>query len=136
MVRALLVIFVGLVLGGCSAGEKIAAARSEAARFHSLLNAGKYGEIYAGSSPELKAAETQEHFVTYLTAVHRKLGAAGESSQRSFDVNVAPDGTQVALNYRTRFAKGDAAETFVFSSNDNATKLVRYSIDSEATEVE
>ena len=132
MVRALLVVFASLVLGGCSAGEKIAAAQSQVARFHALLNAKKYGEIYEQSSPELKAAGSKERFVTFLTTVHSKLGAAGEASQVGFNVNFDPGGSRVALDCRTHFAKGDAAETFVFSSSGSETKPVSYTINSEA----
>ncbi|PSJ43200.1 DUF4019 domain-containing protein [Allosphingosinicella deserti] len=131
MVRVLLVIVLGLVLGGCSAGEKIAAAQNEAARFHSLLNAEKYAEIYEQSSSELKARETKDHFVTFLAAIHRKLGAAGEARQQGVNVNINPGGSHVALSYKTHFTKGEAGETFVFSSSGSETKLVSYNIDSE-----
>ncbi|QAY75768.1 DUF4019 domain-containing protein [Sphingosinicella sp. BN140058] len=132
MVRAFLVMVASVAVAGCSTGERVAAAQSQVARFHSLLNAERYGEIYDQSSSELKAAGSKEKFVTFLTAVHRKLGAAGEASQQGFNVNFTPGVSHVALSYKTRFARGEAAETFVFSSNGGATKLVSYNINSEA----
>ena len=62
-----------LLLAACSSGQDIASAEQELPRFRELMAAAEFSNIFEESSPELKQAISEQDFVKFLQAVHRKL---------------------------------------------------------------
>jgi hypothetical protein len=123
-----------LVLGLASSGCSVDTSPAEQAvpRFHSMLDAGNFAQIYDSCSEDLKSLSSQHDFVAFLAGVHRKLGASASSQRQGWRIDYRPTGTFVTLTYKTHFAEGEAQEQFVFRLQDNRALLAGYHIDSNA----
>lgn len=130
MRRLLVIALAGLA--GCSAGEDRRLAEQAVADFHHRLDAGQFEAMYAGSADDLHKATTQQDFVAFLGAVHRKLGKVKSATQQTWKINYQPSGTFVALSYSTSYAEGEAAEQFVYRMEDGKALLVGYHVNSNA----
>lgn len=68
----------------------------------------------------------------FLSAVHRKLGAASEANFVNINVNATTGGTFVTCTYQSAFAQGRAVETFVWKKSlSGDLKLYSYNIQSK-----
>lgn len=112
--------------------EDTSVAEQAVPRFHALLNAGKFEEIYNASSEDIKKATKQQDFIALLEAVHRKLGEVKSSERQAWKVNYQTSGTFVSLTYKTIYSEGEAAEQFVFLLKGKAATLAGYHINSNA----
>jgi len=68
----------------------------------------------------------------FFGAIHRKLGDAGEWSLQGWNVNVTTSGTIVRLECKTKFARGEATESFVWRVRGESASLMGYHINSVA----
>lgn len=121
-----------LVLSGCSPTADTEAAEQAVPKFHQLLDAGRFAEIYELSSEELKKVASKQDFLALLEAVHRKLGNTKSSQKQTWNINYHTSGTFVTLVYKTTYAEGEASEKFVFRMHDKAAVLAGYHINSNA----
>lgn len=121
-----------LLLAGCSASANIDAAKAGVQQFHDLLNAGQLQAVYDQSDQVLKTAATPDRLIGILSAVHRKLGAAGQSTLENWNVNYTTSGQFVTLTYKTTFASGPGDENFVYKIDGNVAKLAGYHINADA----
>jgi hypothetical protein len=108
------------------------AAEQAVPRFHELLDAGNFIEIYEKSSDDLKTSATQKDFVALLEAVHRKLGNTKSAEKIGWNVNYQTSGTFVTLNYKTAYADGNADEQFVYRLDGKVALLAGYHVNSNA----
>ncbi len=122
------------LVAGCSVGD-MAAGRGQAEKgvseFHTLFNAGRFGDIYDAASDEFRAASKPGRFAELLAAVQRKLGNTTGTENRGWRVNSRNLRTYVELSQATRFDRGEALETFAFLVRDGKAILLRYNIQSE-----
>lgn len=125
-------IAIAFVLSGCSASEDTAVAEAGVPKFHALLDAGNFDDIYEKSSDNLKQFGKRKDFVALLEAVHRKLGNTKSSEKQGWNINYQPAGTFVTLTYKTNYAEGEAAEQFVFVMQGKTALLAGYHINSNA----
>ena len=123
---------IAIAASGCSMSANTTAADQGVTRFHAMLDAGQYADIYNGSSPQMKQAATEQDFVSMLDTVHRKLGTTRSVAQRNWGINYDTKGTFVTLVYKTTFSTGDADEKFVFLMQGQTPSLVGYHINSMA----
>lgn len=141
MIRALLCLtLLASSLAGCSVSDADRSAAAVAAeqgvsKFHQQLDAGRFEEIYAGTSDEVKKSGSLQEFASGLEAIHRKLGASKSTKQQTGVVSVGTPGTMVTLNYVTTYTGGDANEQFVFLIHGNVPSLAGYHINSKALEI-
>jgi hypothetical protein len=131
LVLKTLTVLLLLILAGCSAPD-FSEAESDITELHHELDNEQFSDIYQSGSPELKAATSESDFVKFLAAVHRKLGKVQSSVSTFKGFNITTNGTFVTLNYKTRFAQGDAQEQFVYVTRDKKTLLMGYHINSMA----
>lgn len=120
------------ILCGCSMSADTTLAEQAVPKFHEQLDAGRFDATYADSANEFKKATTQQDFVAFLDAVHRKLGNTKASDKTGWRMNYQMSGSFVTLAYKTTFDGGSAQEQFVFRSQDKAAALVGYHINSTA----
>jgi hypothetical protein len=121
-----------LAMAGCTMSADTKLAEDAVPKFHEMLDAGQFDEIYAGAGDELKHVATKQDFVALLAAVHRKLGASKTSTEKGWHVNIHTSGTIVTLNYATTYAQGEAGEQFVYKLDGGQALLVGYNINSNA----
>jgi hypothetical protein len=126
------IISIALALMGCSASTDTAVAEAGVPKFHKLLDAGNFAEIYEQSSDNLKKVSKQNDFVVLLDAVHRKLGITKSSEKQGWNISYHTSGTFVTLTYKTVYSEGEAAEQFVFVMQGKAAMLAGYHINSNA----
>jgi hypothetical protein len=117
-------------LSACSSSQDVGEAQAGIRRFHAQLDAENYGAIWATTSPEMHRAAQQAQLVTFLSAVHRKLGKVTTSTQMGWNVNYNTAGTFTTVTQHTVFAQGTGDETFVFKSDKGQIQLVGYHINS------
>jgi len=97
-----------------------------------MLDAAQFESIYDASASDLKRVATRKDFVDLLEAVHRKLGVAASSDERTWIVNYNTSGEYVTLTYHTKYAEGNAAEQFVYRLEAGKALLAGYHINSNA----
>ena len=133
MTRKLLVLLLFVLsLAGCSMSADTSSAEEAVPKFHGMLDAARFDDIYAQSADAMKSASSQADFVALLEAVHRKLGNTKSSTKTSWGVNYQTSGTWVTLVYKTVYDSGDAQEQFVFLVKDKSALLAGYHVNSNA----
>jgi hypothetical protein len=132
MRKILLIAALSLTTAGCGAGGAKSAAEGAVTQFHQMLDAGRYHDIYAGTSPEFKNATSEAQLNALLQNIHDQLGTVGQAQEQSWHYNYNNGVTQVDLSYNTRFASGTATESFVYRIDNGRPALVNYSIHSNA----
>ncbi len=131
--RALILLVVlAFATAGCSMSGDKTAAEQGVDRFHTMLDAGQFEQIYAGATADCRRITAQQDFVALLNAVHSKLGAMRSTKERNWRINFDNKGTFVTLTYATTYAGGDAEEQFVFLIDQDTPALQGYHINSNA----
>jgi hypothetical protein len=119
-------------LGACSAGRDTAAAEAAVERFHQMLNAQRYHEIYQETAGEFRRVTSEDQLIGVLRMVHDRLGAVAQAQRQGWHVNYANGTTRVELNYNTQFASAPGTERFVYTIDNGAAALIRYDVNSDA----
>ena len=130
--RKFVAVILAVVLAACSNSADKKAAEQAVVDFHEMLDASQFDAIYVGSAQDMKNAVKQEEFVTFLQAVHKKLGNLKSTVPQGWRINYQTSGTFVALGYETHFAEGDATEEFTYRVDSNKATLVGYHVNSMA----
>jgi hypothetical protein len=118
--------------GGCTAGQDTAVAEAAVARFHQMLDAQQYHEIYQGTDGAFRNVTSEAQLTGILQTVHERLGAVQEASRSGWHVNFSNGTTRVELNYNTRFASAPGTERFVYTIANGGAALVSYDVNSAA----
>jgi hypothetical protein len=139
--RALLsfvAVFAVLILfPSCSAKQDIKTANEAVGRFHNLLDAERFAEIYDGADQRFQQASGREDMLKFFAAVHRKLGNVRGSAARSFNISYfAGQGKMVVVGYYTTFERGAAQENFTWHMGKQGAQLVGYQINSNVLAVQ
>jgi hypothetical protein len=116
----------------CGAQKDLASADAGVARFHQLLDSQDYVTLYVQADQKFRDATKLDDFVALMTAVHKKLGRVGNAARKGFFVNYNTSGSQIRVNYTTKFGDGDAEEQFVWSKKGDNLALLGYHINSNA----
>ena len=120
-----------IVAIGCSAiTDGKPAAESAVVEFHSMLNDGKYTEIYAATDERLKEVSSEEDMLKIFNAVHTKLGLVKNSTAQSWKAANYNLTTTIVIVQATEFEKGKGTETFTFVIADKKATLAGYYIES------
>ena len=114
----------------CHASEDTAAAEKAVTDFHAKLDLGGFHTIYAESDPLLKQNTPEPKLVTFLEAVHRKLGVVKKTTRTGWNFNTSTSGTDVTLTYHTTFAEGEGTERFSYRIHGGRPSLLGYRINS------
>jgi len=99
--------------------------------FHKLFNEGKYREIYAASNADMKAASTEDDFIKFTEAVHRKLGQHVNSTDAGWRVNTFNFKTTAVVTQNSEFEQGKGVETFTYLISGDSCTLKGYNINSK-----
>ena len=119
-------------LGACSFSADVGAAEKAMDGFHQRLNAGRFDAIYAGASPQFKAAPAQPQLPALLHAVHTRLGQFRSNKTTGWHVNATTSGTFASLNVTSIYTNGQAREAFMYQIAAGRAALVNYQINSPA----
>jgi hypothetical protein len=119
-------------LAACSVSAETKQAEQAIQHFHELLDAGQSVAIYESAADDLKKVSSQQEFVAFLDAVHRKLGVSRSASKKGWNVNYGLSGKFITLNYTTVYAEGEASEQFVYRVAGGQALLAGYHVNSNA----
>jgi hypothetical protein len=121
-----------LLLWRCGTAFYKGAVASDAAagEFHAKLNAERYQEIYSQADGQFKTSGKEEEYTQFFRGIHDKLGNAGTSTRGNINLNASPGGRYVIVTYQTKFAHGEAVETFTWRWQGERLLLVGYNIQS------
>jgi hypothetical protein len=104
-----------------------------AQRFHQELNSGQYEQIYSEADQGFAQPGKHDELVTFLQAVHTKLGDVRMESLLSIHVGASTGGGAfITTQYNTTFARGTGVETFIWVKSRGSLKLYGYNIQSNA----
>jgi hypothetical protein len=117
-------------IAACSAKQDMAVAEKGIDVFRQKLAEGKFVELYAEASDELKKASSEQDFVRLLETVNNKLGPTVKSTETNWNVNLTTGGTFVTIAKATKFQHGVGDETFVYRIIEKKAYLVAYHINS------
>jgi len=122
-----------VVLSACGIISKATAEAGEAVKhFHEQLNAEQYEDILSQADRGFSEAQSHDQMVKFLSAIHRKLGNAGETKLTGYHVNYGTGGVFTTTSYTTSYANGSADETFVWMKSGDKLKLYSYHVSSMA----
>jgi hypothetical protein len=113
-------------------GDKVRAAQKGVDHFHAQLNTQQFDAILGHASPEYRKVMTAEENRKLFTGIHKKLGDAGDWGLEGWSVNFTPSGPVVRLQCKTKFALGEAQETFLWRIIGSGPSLLGYNINSAA----
>src|SRR5215831_5266776 len=111
---AAICLIVMVALGtSCDVAASKKSAEQAVVTFRSQMDSERYDDIYNNADAAFRENQSQEEIVSFLRAVHNKLGKVVEANPRGFGVNTAlGSGTGVALSYETKFEGGKGTEDF------------------------
>jgi Protein of unknown function (DUF4019) len=121
-----------ILLAGCGARKDMQIAEAGVTRIHAQMDAEQYGDMYAQADDAFRAASKQQDFLDLMSAIHRKLGRVQSASETRYFVNFTTSGTQVRLNYHTKFEGGEGDEEFLWHVSGEQALLLGYHINSNA----
>ena len=132
MRKSLLIAALCLAAAGCAAPGAKAAAENAVTRFHQLLDAGRFHDIYQATAPEFRNVTSEEQLNGLLQTVHDRLGAVRQARQQNWHYDYTNGVTRVDLSYETSFASGTGVETFAWRINNGVPTLLSYDLRSDA----
>lgn len=120
-------------LTGCSASPERVAEES-IRKFHSQLNAGEYGDIYARAAPELRRRLTEPEFTATLRSVNSRLGRMRRvelpGGVRQFfggwQFGTGGRSGVVKKSVMVHYEKGVALENFEWATGGGQATLIDY----------
>jgi|ERR1043166_1764180 hypothetical protein len=89
-----------------------------------------FGDVYATAGPGLRQAVTEDKFLEFMDALDRKLGPWESASEPAWNVTRTTNGHFVRLTYESRFARGIAAEQFVWQIQNGRASFTGYYVNS------
>ena len=119
-----------LACAGCNPKGRTEEARRLADTFHSRYQANDYPGMYALGGRAVQKSATQDRFVAYQKDVHARLGDLLSAEVGNFNLLYVLTGPQVRLDYRLKFAKGTAAESFEITWEQSRAVISGYRLDS------
>lgn len=103
------------------------------AAFHRQLDSEQWRSIYSEADDEFRQGGTEQDFRRLIEAVHRKLGNVQAAQMRDYKQTwIAGQGTFVVFTCQTKFAGGEAIETFAWRMSTPRPILHGYNINSNA----
>jgi hypothetical protein len=130
--RQIFILLAALLWSGCGTSDNLRIAGDGVTRVHAQIDNGQFVDIYSQADDSLRSATKKQDFLDLMGAVHRKLGKVQSASQLNYFVNFNTSGTQIRLNYQTKFEGGGAQEYFVWKIKGNSAVLAGYHINSTA----
>ena len=130
--QLMVLLFIPFIISSCSDFSESKSYAEEALDdFHYDYNANNLVNIYENAHKEFKQSATEEEFIQFLGAVHRKLGPVVSSSNSGWNVNSYNLKTYVSLTQKTTFESGSGVESFTFRIKDGKATLLSYNINSK-----
>ena len=130
MRKTIAIMAAALAAGGCSFSQAKETAEAGVVQFHQMLDAGRFHDIYTGTSDDFRRVSTEAEFIRLLQTVHDRLGAVRQASESDWRVNFSGGSEFVVLHYATQFASGRGSEEFVYRVSGGGAHLAGYHINS------
>jgi hypothetical protein len=128
MRKSIGIIATALTVTGCSFGQAKDVSETAVVEFHQMLDAGRYHEIYAASSDDLRRMATEEEFSQALQRIHDRLGGVRQSTESDWRVDFSNGNDVVQIHYDTQFASGRGDEEFIYQVSGGAAHLAGYHV--------
>jgi hypothetical protein len=101
-------------------------------KFRQQMRAGQFDQVYEGTGAEFREATSRENGIALFAAVDRKLGKLQHAEKVTWNINTRNMTTLVVLVYKSRYAEGEATETFTIEVDDGKGRIIGYNIQSLA----
>jgi hypothetical protein len=118
----------GLSLAACSFGQPKDRAEAAVVEFHQMMDAGRFHEIYAGASDDLRRTATEAEFSNTLQLIHDRLGSVRQTTESDWRIEFSGGSDMVQIHYATQFASGRGDEEFIYRVSGGAAQLAGYHV--------
>jgi len=119
-------VVLAIALIGCSLPVNYSSASISTNAFHLLMDRGEYAAIYDSATPTFRAGLKRDQAIGFLTRVHQKLGACGDTPISVLGYQVTTSGTFITTASSRPCAKGVLSEQFLWILFEKRALLVRY----------
>lgn len=123
-------VFVAVVLCGCSISANYNDAKTAVDVFHHLMDAGDYATIYVNSAKGFQDAGTRDVVFGFFARVNRKMGKCGVATVSFGGYQATTSGTFVTTADSRVCDNGTLSEQFSWLMVDGKAKLLKYNADS------
>src|SRR5579863_2796494 len=123
-------VFVTVVLCGCSISANYGDAKMAVDVFHHLIDADDYAAIYNNSAKGFQNAGARDLLLGFFARVNRKLGKCGVATVNFGGYQATTSGTFVTTTDSRVCDNGTLSEQFTWLMVDGKAKLLRYNADS------
>ena len=133
--RMFLAAVAALALAASNPGAQIEDARGQIDKFHALYGAGDAKGFHKASGAEFRKVVTEEQVQGLVTLFSKRLGKIESSKQTGFNTGFNNGTTTTTIVMQTRFERGEATETFVFTGSGKDMKLLNWNVTSPLLEL-
>jgi hypothetical protein len=125
-----LAVLCAALVASCASGADLPKGEGAIGAFHQRLEAAQFADIYAKSTPGMKAAVSAHEFSRFLAAIHRKLDHLQSGKTVGWRENYNTSGHVLVMTYAAQYVRGTAQETFQFRFAEDIAVLNGYNVNS------
>jgi hypothetical protein len=118
------------VFCACSPRGDLQTAEKAVDAFRTQYNASQFRLIYQATDRDFQSTAQLPEFVAYEQTVQSKLGAFQSAEVTNYNVVYVFGGSEVRLDYDSKYAKARAPETFTVKVKSGKATISGYRIDS------
>lgn len=119
----------------CNPRARVDLARHTAEDFHDCYNREDYAGMYRHAGPAVRSSSSEAAFTEYEKGVRAKLGELNSAEVANYNLVYLFSGPQVRLDYKCKFAKGEAVESFEMGFENGRAVINGYRLDSPQLEM-
>ncbi|WP_073974248.1 hypothetical protein [Erythrobacter donghaensis] len=124
-----------LALTACNPGAQVEGARAQIDKFHALYDQGNAKRFYQETGVEFRKVVTEEQVQGLMTLFSKRLGKVESSKQTGFNTGFNNGTTTTTIVMQTRFERGEATETYIFTGSGKDMKLLNWNVTSPLLEL-
>jgi hypothetical protein len=128
--RFLAAAFAALALAACNPGAQIEDARGQIDDFHAFYDAGNAKRFYKETGAAFRKVVTEEQLQGLMTFSLQRLGKVESTKQTGFNTGFNNGTTTTTITMQTRFERGEATETYVFTGSGKDMELLNWNVTS------
>jgi hypothetical protein len=126
-------IFLTWSIGSCFSALMTGGKMSDSgmAEMHSKVDSGDCAGVYRDASSGFRQSVSLEEWTTICEGVRSTMGRYSSAERGGINSSKNTSGSFVAVQYKSKFAEGDAEETFTWRREGQGYKLYGYNINSK-----
>jgi len=133
--RMFLAAIAALALVACNPGAQVEDARAQIDTFQALYAAGDAKGFREASGAAFRKVVTEEQVAGLMTLFTKRLGKIESTRQTGFNTGFNNGTATTTITMQTRFERGEARETYVFTGSGKDMELLNWNVTSPLLEL-